>query len=105
MYRKLFVKLQSILTEQVKNIIMLCIFSSKLGDYTLSVQHGGKLHHFPIKVTEDKKYLIGGYKFKQLSRIVSYYQVYPLLYNEKNEGVLICEPLIPTKNKKPVQAK
>ncbi|KAK2162870.1 hypothetical protein LSH36_90g05033 [Paralvinella palmiformis] len=77
----------------------------RVGDYTLSIQHTGKVHHFPIQFTEDQKYFIGQYKFKNLSHIVSYYQQNALFCDDKKKYVLLGEPLMPTDKHKPPQSK
>ncbi|ELT99001.1 hypothetical protein CAPTEDRAFT_226195 [Capitella teleta] len=52
--------------------------TNRVGDYTLSVRYGDRVRHFPIVHTEAGQYCIGKYNFKDLTKVVHYYQGNPL---------------------------
>lgn len=67
--------------------------TNRIGDFTLSVQFEGRARHFPIKLTKDDKYFIGKHNFKEMSRVVQYYQAHPLFYDDQGNPVSLGSPL------------
>ena len=64
-----------------------------MGDYTLSVRYSDRVRHFPIVLTQDGRYYIGKHNFKDLNKVVSYYQGNPLFYDDDNKAVSLGNPV------------